>query len=135
MASYTHASVAALPALCGHPCPAREGFDADSCHCLVLPCPADLNFLYLSSRFLEFISPDLARTSLSGAPGKGRQAAWAGSEEQLGGRAMSWLRHSWLKTRQGSRADWALELLCTHALGPSILAFCSDCGRHPQLDA
>ena len=27
---------------------------------------ADLNFLYLSSRFLEFLQPDLARTSLSG---------------------------------------------------------------------
>ncbi|KAL4449557.1 hypothetical protein ABPG77_007201 [Micractinium sp. CCAP 211/92] len=29
----------------------------------------DLNFLYLSSRFLEFISPDLARTSLSAIVG------------------------------------------------------------------
>lgn len=32
------------------------------------PAPADLNFLYLSSRLLEWVSPDLARTSLSGAP-------------------------------------------------------------------
>lgn len=31
------------------------------------PLAADLNFLYLSSRLLEWVTPDLARTSLSGA--------------------------------------------------------------------
>lgn len=34
-------------------------------HVHVIRAP-DLNFLYLSSKFLEFISPDLSRTSLSG---------------------------------------------------------------------
>jgi hypothetical protein len=39
-----------------------------TCSPLQAPPPADLNFLYLSSKFLEFISPDLSRTSLSGEP-------------------------------------------------------------------
>ncbi len=57
----------ALPPCCCPPCPALCPSGPDLALPVSHPRPADLNFLYLSSRLLEWVSPDLARTSLSGA--------------------------------------------------------------------
>ena len=83
------------------------------------PRCADLNFLYLASRFLEFAQPQLSRASLSAVVGDIR-ASMLEEVDFLKEAAHIQVRSSWKQMEYGAAAGPTFPVFAQPSLGPAL---------------